>query len=237
MENNSITTEFFHTYNRGTEKRDVFLNETDYLRAVHDMYEFNDTNVVMNLGPRFTQTVINGTPTAINRKPRELIIDLFAWSLMPNHYHYFLRNRVKKGIAKFHQKWGGGYTSYFNVKYERTGVLFQGKYKKVRVTNDAQAAHLVCYIHSNILDIWKPNWKEKGLTSFELQNALEFLEDKKNRWASHQDYLGIKNFPSLINNEFLYNFFGGPEGYRKFFTDWLKQYKINIQIIQKLILE
>jgi len=227
---------FYHTYNRGVEKRKIFCDEKDHFRGVHDIYEFNDANAVLNLTYRL-KTKNYRDSISIDRKSRELLIDLFAWCLVSNHYHFFSRPKFKEGLAKFHQKFGIGYTNYFDLKYNRSGVLFQGKYKKVEVTNDAQASHLVCYIHSNLLDLWKSNWKEKGLTTFELQNALKFLKDKKNRWSSHQDYLGIRNFPSLINTEFLDNFFSGSEGYRRFFTDWLKQYNKNIKFIQKLTLE
>ena len=232
--------EFYHTYNRGTEKRDIFLEEKDYLRGVHDLYEFNDANAVVNFNRR-----INRSPTSINsgsgifaeKKPRKILVNLITWALMPNHYHLFSSPKVKDGLSKFHQKFGTGYANYFNLKYERNGTLFQGKYKDVHVINDNQATHLICYIHSNLLDLWKPNWKEKGLTELELQNALKFLEEKKNRWSSHQDYLGIQNFPSLINTDFLFKFFGEPAGYRKFFTDWLKQYEKNINFLQKLTID
>jgi len=242
MKNNFLTTEFFHTYNRGVEKRNTFLDEKDYFRGVHDLYEFNDANATLNLNYHlnyWSRSAIDFGAIDLGEKKkkgvRDLLIDLFAWTFIPNHYHNFLRGRVERGISKFQQKWGGGYTNYFNLKYKRSGVLFQGKYKKISVTNDAQAAHLVCYIHSNSLDIWKPNWKEKGLSPSETQNALKFLE--KYRWSSHMDYWGVKNFPSLINTEFLFKFFGGPEGYRKFFIDWLKQYDKNIKFIQKFTLE
>jgi len=232
-----MISEFYHTYNRGVEKRKIFLEELDYRRAVHDIYEFNDVSPALNLGQRF-----NWSPSSIDesfgKKPRarERLIDLIVWCLVPNHYHFFSCSAVKDGLSKFHQKFGGGFTNFFNIKQERSGVLFQGKYKKVHITNDVQAGHLICYIHANPLDIWKPNWKEKGLTASEIQNALKFLE-KEWRWSSHLDYLGIKNFPSLIDTNFLSNFFNGPEGYRKFFIDWLKYYEKNIKFVQKLTLE
>ncbi len=222
---------FYHTYNRGVEKRKIFLEDIDYLRGVHDLYEFNDINHTLNLGQRF-----NGYPISIIvEKPREKLINLISWSLVSNHYHLFSFPEIENGLSKFHQKFGIGFTNFFNTKYKRSGVLFQGKYKKVRVVNDNQALHLICYIHANPLDIWKPNWKEKGLTTLEIQNALKFLESY--RWSSHLDCLGIKNFPSLIDTNFLYNFFNGSEGYRKFFIDWLKYYEKNINLIQKFILE
>ncbi len=222
---------FYHTYNRGVEKRKIFLEQTDYLRGVHDFYEFNDVNAAINLNQRF-----NGNRISIIEKSRERLIDLIAWSLMPNHYHLFSCPKIENGLAKFHQKFGIGFSNFFNTKYERSGVLFQGKYKKVRVINNIQALHLICYIHANPLDIWKPTWREKGLADSEIQDALEFLE-KDYRWSSHSDYLGIKNFPSLINTEFLFRFFDGPEEYKSFFTDWLRHYEKNAELVQKFSLE
>lgn len=228
---------FSHVYNRGVEKRKIFLIEEDYFRGVHDLYEMNDAKAILNINRKFLKDPNVRDPTSIiTKRPRELLINFISWVLMPNHYHHFSYPRIKDGLSKFQQKFGVGYTGYFNIKYKRSGVLFQGGHKKVYVTDDAQAAHLICYIHANPLDLWRLNWREKGLTDFELQNALEFLE-KKYRWSSHLDYWGIKNFPSLINTEFLEKFFGGSEGYRKFFINWLKQYEKNIKIIQKLTLE
>ena len=199
---------FYHTYNRGVEKRKIFLEQADYIRGVHDLYEFNDVNAVINLKQRF-----NGNRISIIEKPKERLVDLIAWSLMPNHYHLFSCLKIENGLSKFHQKFGIGFSNFFNTKYKRSGVLFQGGYKKVRVTNDVQALHLICYIHANSLDVWKPTWREKGLTDSEVQDALRFLE-KDYRWSSHLDYLGIKNFPSLINTEFLFRFFNSPEVYQ-----------------------
>lgn len=217
---------FWHTFNRGVEKRDIFLDQEDFFRGVHNLYEFNDINTVLNLYRRVpsnpnpaSQIVWSSTPHNAERRPRDLLVDLFAWCLRNNHYHLFSSPKDKNDLAKFHHKLGIGYTNYFNLKYKRSGVLFQGRYKKVQVMNDAQLGHLICYVHANPLEIWKPDWKKTGINDLEIQDALKFLLDKKNRWSSHQDYWGVKNFPSLINTDFLFNFFGGPEGYRKVFTD------------------
>lgn len=227
---------FYHTFNRGVEKRDIFLGKSDYARAVHDLYEFNDVNIVLNINRRFGNANNDGCPTPIITA-KEKLVDLMAWSLMPNHYHIFSSPIVDNGLVQFHKKFGGGFTNFFNVKYKRSGVLFQGGYKKVHVTDDRQALQLICYIHANPLDLWKPNWKEKGLTSLELQNALKFLE-KEHRWSSHLDWWGIKNFPSLIDANSMSRFFKDSKEYRAFFIDWLKYYEKNSENISKsLILE
>ena len=223
--------EFYHTYNRGVEKRKLFLDNSDYLRGVHDLYEFNDINAVVNLNRRY-----EGFTKSLNmEKGREKLVDIGAWGLMPNHYHVFSSPVKDTGLTMFHKKFGVGFANFFNTKYERSGALFQGRYKKVLVDNDTQALQLICYIHANPLDLWKSNWKEKGLTSSEIQNALKFLE-KDYRWSSHLDWWGIKNFPSLIDRNFMSRFFDSSEEYQKFFIDWLKYYEKNIQDIKKIII-
>jgi len=71
-------------------------------------------------------------------------MDLFVWGFMPNHYHLFSSPVRDNGLPEFHRKFGCGFTNFFNLKYERSGVLFQGRYKKVLVDNDTQALQLIC---------------------------------------------------------------------------------------------
>ncbi len=163
-------------------------------------------------------------------------MDIGVWSFMANHFHLFLYPVTDNGLSVFHRKFGIGFANFFNTKYKRSGALFQGRYKKIQVTNDTQALQLICYVHSNPLDLWKPNWKEKGLTNLEIQNALKFLE-KEYRWSSHLDWWGIKNFPSLIDPDFMTRFFKNSEEYQEFFTNWLRYYEKNTQDIKKIIIE
>ncbi len=224
------------------ERIKLFLEDSDYFRGVHDLYEFNDTMAASNLRRsivRFTKSnnLSNNSAKSNNLdKPREKLVDIGVWSLMPNHYHLFSSPIKDNGLPVFHKKFGVGFANFFNTKYERSGALFQGRYKKVPVVNDNQALQLICYIHANPLDLWKPNWKEKGLTNSEIQNALKFLE-KEHRWSSHLDWWGIKNFPSLIDTKLMSRFFKDSEEYRKFFTDWLRYYEKNTQDIKKFIIE
>ena len=231
--------EFYHTYNRGVEKRKIFLGSSDYLRGVHDIYEFNDIKNASNLNRRIVRCrTPNNTTDGLmgEEKPRERLLDIGVWGLMPNHYHLFSSPIKDNGLSLFHKKFGGGFANSFNIKYKRSGTLFQGRYKKVRVGNDAQALQLICYIHANPLDLWKLNWKEKGLTGLEIQNALKFLE-KEYRWSSHLDWWGIKNFPSLIDKNFMSRFFNNSGEYQKFFIDWLRYYEKNTQSIKEFIIE
>jgi hypothetical protein len=169
---------------------------------------------------------------------------------MPNHHHLLVEQIKEGGVSLFMRKLHSGYTNAFNLRYKRKGHLFQGPFKSIHVENDIHLGFLICYLHSNPLDLWKINWKKNNLTDSETKEALKFLE--KYRWSSHPDYLGLKNFPSLINKalinkalinkaliskEFLLEFFDGREGYKDFFVDWLSQYKKNINYLEELIFD
>ncbi len=217
FENNN----FYHVFNRGTEKRRIFQDNSDYVRFIHYLFEFNDKNNISNVIRRvgkekYIQEDVRGPTSNIN-KHRDLLVDVVCFCLMPNHYHLLLRQKVDGGISKFMQKLGTGHTMYFNERYERNGVLFQGKFKAVHVETDEQLTHLSRYIHLNPVELKEPNWKEKGIKN--KSDVFRFLENY--RWSSYPDYIGKKNFPSVINKKFLDQYFDDPRDYEKFVKDLL----------------
>lgn len=116
MATRSDTDTIVHIYNRGVERRNVFLDEKDYLRFVLNLYEFNDTTPALNVGYH-----INASPIEVRLQyPRkEQLVDILAFCLMPNHYHLMLKERMENGTTMFMRKLGTGYTNYFNIKYQR----------------------------------------------------------------------------------------------------------------------
>lgn len=225
-----VINELYHIFDRGVEKRNIFRDNSDYVRFIHDLYEFNDKKPAP---PYIRRNSDVGRPTSYIE--RDKLIYLHAFVLMPNHHHVVIEPIKENGVYLFVKKLHSGYARGFNEKHKRNGYLFQGRYKDVYIKDDEQLAHLVCYIHSNPLSLWKENWKEKKLTKLEIKQAIKFLE--KYKWSSHLDYWGTKNFSSVIDSKFLLDFFGGTEGYKKFFIDWLEQYQKNEIYIQELILD
>lgn len=223
-----VEDQIYHIFNRGVEKRKIFMDEKDYFRFVHDLYEFNDEDRVYN-----SLYLLKRNPKCIEvqpqyiKKERKLLVDILAFVFMPNHFHLILRQRIENGIVKFLHKIGTGYTMYFNKKYERVGALFQGRYKAVMVLKRAHFIHLPFYLHFNPLELM-PNYR--GSTSID---KMSFLE--KYRWSSFPDYVGIKNFPSVTSRERLLEFFGGAKGYKKETIKWLEER--DLQLDKSLILE
>ena len=194
----------YHIYNRGVEKRKVFLDKNDYYRFIHDLYELNDEEPTYN-SAYYNSNLVEVKP----RQDRKLLVDILAFVLMQNHFHLLLRQRKENGIARFMQKLGTGYTMYFNKRYERVGSLFQGSYKAVMPTEEAHFTYLLLYIHLNPIKIYR------GRTSAtSAKGMISFLRNY--RWSSFPDYIGKKNFPSVTSRKFFLEFFGGE---KNIFTD------------------
>ena len=224
--------EIYHVYNRGVDKRKVFLDDEDRLRFIHDLFEFNDEEPAENIYYRRRRQSYEVGPRKIGvRMPRKLLVEILAFCIMKNHFHLMLRQKREGGITKFMHKLGTGYTSYFNQKYERVGALFQGKYKIAHLTADPHFVHLPYYIHLNPLDYFTPEWRERRISDH--KKALKFLETY--RWSSHLDYLGKQNFPSVTQREFLLNFFDGTKGYEKSISEWVRS--LDLETIEGVTLE
>lgn len=194
---------FYHIYNRGVEKRDIFLEEKDYYRFLDSLYLFNDENPFT--GGRSSEN-------------REKIVEILAYCLLPNHFHLILTPVKEGGIVKFMRKLLTGYAMYFNEKYKRTGILFEGRYKAKIIENDTYFCHLTRYIHLNPLKLIFPEWEEKGINDW--KKAISFLRDY--RWSSLQFYLNNKNFLNLLSEDKIINHLEIKIGNE--YLDFLKQW-------------
>ena len=85
----------------------------------------------------------------LDGKERQPLVSIISFCLIPNHFHSFLRQETDQGISKFLHRLSMGYTKYFNLRYSRTGHLFESAYKIVPVEQDAHFTHLSRYIHLN----------------------------------------------------------------------------------------
>ncbi len=175
-----INDQFYHVFNRGTDKRDVFADEQDYRRFLFSMKGFNDVNSTLN----FYRRLNVGSPTSLKPINQESLVEILCYCLMPNHFHLIVRQLKENGITSFMRKMGTGYTNYFNQKHKRSGVLFQGKFKSILIESDEYLNYLIQYIDLNPLELIEPDWKEKGLKNW--NKSKEFL--KSYQWGNCRDY-------------------------------------------------
>jgi len=208
-------TDLYHVLNRGVEGRDLFLDSSDYVRFVHNLYQFNDAAPALQSDRRSVSDVGFTKPNI-----RERIVDVHGWCLMKNHYHLLLSERIEGGLTLFLRKLNVGYANYFNERYARSGTLFQGRTKKVLIERDAHFLYILHYIHLNPLDYLKgaERWRVRNKSGVKsTKEALEYLDSY--RWSSYQDYAGEKNFPSILTTSL---FKGALGNYPRALTEYLR---------------
>ena len=167
--------EYYHIYNRGIEKRRIFLDQSDYGRFQNLLYLANGTKAVV-----FKR--VQGLPLDNDRGPQH--VDLLFYALMPNHFHIIAKENKMGGISKFLSKISTSYSMYFNTKYERSGALLCHPFRAQHLDTDDYFRWAITYIHLNPLDIHAPNWRENGVAV--IQMARNFLRDYK--YSSYADY-------------------------------------------------
>jgi len=139
-----VTGEYYHIYNRGVDKRDIFNDQKDLHRFIESVREFNRIEEIGSLR-NLRKNDIQTAPKALS-KP---LVAIVAYCLNPNHFHFVLKQLVDGGIAKFMQKLQAGYTYYFNVKNARSGSLFQGTFKSQLMSGENYFNKIIGYTNKN----------------------------------------------------------------------------------------
>lgn len=245
-----VNGEIYHVFNKGIDKRNIFLNNIDYIRFIHDLFFLNDEERVVPSNIRLavrlpSQADFNPIKKCLElrtlnitlsggkaerkilngvSKRKKRLVDILVFSLMPTHFHLLLRQRIDRGISRFMNKLGIGYVMYFNQKYNRSGALFGGRFKAVHVTRQEHLEYLFYYIHFNCLDLIDAGWRVGSIRDYnKMMAALN-----RYRWSSHLDYWGKKNFPSVTQRDFFRKIIGIEGDYQGAIEQWLRD------IVQKL---
>jgi putative transposase len=207
--------EFYHLYNRGTEKRTIFLDDFDHERFQALLYIANST-LPVHLDHEYRRG--STSPDWYELERGDTLVEICSYVLMPNHFHILAKEKIAGGISRFMQKLLTAYTMYFNTKYERTGSLFQGKFKVTHADHDDYLKYLVSYIHLNPIKRIEPTWKETGIAN---KNAAErylslFI------YSSYQDFLGIKRAQNnILAGDALPKYFTSVRDFNREVMDWL----------------
>jgi len=217
---------YYHVYNRGVEKREIFLDEQDYKVFLHFLKQY--------LSPPSPKDLLLAGLHPDGEHPPQTIHDqvhLLAYCLMPNHFHFLLKQITIDGMTKLLRRVCTNYVMFFNKKYKRVGTLFQGIYKAVSVETDEYLLHLSRYIHLNpVLDRVAPC---RGMNPPETPIDYPF--------SSYQNYLGKITTPWVKPEEIL-SFFKTAQrtslkdilSYQSFVEDYQEDPK---EILGRLVIE
>lgn len=186
--------EYYHIYNRGVDKRDIILDNYDLQRLQQSFFEFNTIEPIRSI----YENSFKKEKAELGSKASKLV-DVIAYCINPNHFHLILTPLVENGIEKFMQRIGG-YTKYFNIKYKRSGRLFQDKFKSKHISNNKYLLHVSAYVNMN-------NRDSLGVIASNL-NASSF-----------EEYL---NIPITCNPKIILGQFNNTNDYEKFaYSSWI----------------
>lgn len=198
---------FYHVYNRGVEKRNIFLDDEDYVAYTGILKTYLSENLPKEEKPQLQGRALE----RIKKHSLASEVGLVAYCLMPNHFHLLLQQRTPQAITQLMRRVLTTYSMYFNQRYDRVGSLFQGRFKAIEVTNDEYLLHLTRYIHRNpvaakLIEI-------KNLVTYKYSSYPVYLGVEYKNWLrakpildyflqinSHKDY---KNFVDFETEEIL----------------------------------
>lgn len=215
-----VNGEIYHIVNRGVNHQPIFNNKWDYNRALELIwfYEFTKPPMRFSYYDRLPADEKNQVLRSLEISPKS--VSLIAYCLMPNHFHFLLRQGGDHGISRFLANFQNSYTRYFNTKHSRSGHLFQGQFKAIRIDSDNQLLHTSRYIHLN------------PYTSYVVK-TIDELKDYE--WSSLKQYLEKKTDGLCETETVLGNFSSGAK-YLEFVNDQ-KDYQRTLDQIKHMLLE
>jgi putative transposase len=205
----------YHIFNRGVEKKRIFYDRNDYTKFLYYLKIY-----LSPLESLDKEKLLLRANLINNNLSGE--IDLLAYCLMPNHFHFLVKQNTKDGITKLMRQLTTAYSMYFNKRYNRIGPLFQGIFKACPVESDEYLLHLSRYIHLNPA--------ERGVSPADFE------------WSSYPYYLG-NNPPHWLKPKSILAFFKGSKlnknydgSYKKFIEDNQKESE-DLKIPKNLLIE
>ncbi len=203
--------EYYHIYNRGNSKQKIFTDKNDYQRFVDLLYAVNSEDKF-----NFSDS-IKGI-SVYERSPKDKLISIGAYCLMPNHFHILVTPLSEEGLSRFMQKLSTAYAMYFNKKNNRTGSIFEGKFKAEHLKDDIYLKYIFSYIHLNPIKLIQKDWKEIGLR--DKQKAIDYLNNYK--YSSFLDYLDKERNENLIlKKKDFPDYFLNKKGFIKEIMTWI----------------
>ncbi len=164
---------YYHLYNRGANHQSIFLEDANYVFVLRKMKDY----------------------------AKQFSIAVISYCLMPNHYHWLVRQDGETSASMFVQRVFNSYGKAFNKRFERTGTLFEGKFEAIHVDETEYLLHLCRYIHTNPI---KHGFAYRA-DEWQFSNYLE--------WVGKRD-------GALVDRAFVREYFPNPADYIRFVEEY-----------------
>lgn len=205
-----VTDQIYHIFNRGVARLPIFTDRRDYNRFLETIYYYQ----FQGPKPQFSQLK---RFKEFNFEKNKKIVEIICYCLMPNHYHFLVKQLEENGISEFINKVSNSYTKYFNTRHTRVGPLLQGQFKAVRIEHEEQLIHVSRYIHLN------------PVVSFLVKKLNEY------NWSSYTSYIGLE-VNKICAKELLFSIFRTPQKYEQFVLDQV-EYGQSLERIKHLVID
>lgn len=189
--------QMYHLYNRGVDKRVIFLDQRDY--AVFLSYLKYALLPEIQLDDKDIENISSSQRFNLRRLNLHNRFDLVAFCLMPNHFHLLAYQHDESAITALMRSVATGYSMYFNKRYHRQGTLFQGRYKASLINSEAYWLHISRYIHLNPIELG--------------------VDYKYYDYSSYRAYSDQAEF-LWLKTDWVLNSFKDTEEYEKFVKDY-----------------
>jgi len=198
----------------------IFKNKREFTRMMKliDYYQFKNTPSPFSKFIKLSASKQEKFAADLKKRGK-FQVEIICFCLMPNHFHFLLKQLEEEGITIFLKNIQTSYAKYFNIKYERLGPLFQNRFKAILVENDNQSLHLSRYIHLN------------PYSSLIIKKKEDLLYYP---WSSFRQYLGMAR--GFCQTEIILEQFKNSEKYRDFVFDQA-DYQRELEKLKHLLLE
>ncbi len=212
--------EYYHIYNRGNSKQKIFHDKEDHKRFVDLLYAINRDEKF-----NFADSLKGISVYELDGSNK--LVSIGAYVLMPNHFHILLTENIEGGISRFMQKLSTAYAMYYNKKYDRTGSLFEGKFKAQHLNTDRYLKYIYSYIHLNPIKLIDKEWKERGIRN--KKRAIEYLREYEySSYLDHMSFPRIQN--KILDRKIFPAYFANTQEFVKDIMDWIN-YREDIETL------
>ncbi|KKT78274.1 MAG: putative transposase [Candidatus Giovannonibacteria bacterium GW2011_GWB1_45_9b] len=194
-----ISGSFYHIYAHTVSDILLFQDNNDQKRFLNILFLANSESSLPRLDRAHDLNLVwDARDGKLNLG--QPLVQIIAFCLMPNHFHFLLGEGKDGNISKFMHKILVSFSKYTNLKYERRGHLFESNFHSKPLEDNNYLLRASCYIHLNPKDI--SNWNNQEENYF---------------WSSYADYVKENRWGNLLSRDIIMSQFENDQSaYQKF---------------------